>query len=88
MIKKGQKIICTSPNGRTSVELKIHTNPILDNIITVNSLKSKKYQDVWIIKKDIEVWISKMANEGCTEIKIEEDVELPKKNNKKNKKNG
>lgn len=88
MIVKGQKIICSTPNGKSAVELKFHQDPILNNIITVNSLKSKKYQDTWIIEQDIESWLSKLRQEGYTEIKIEEDVEPSKKNNRKNQKNG
>ena len=88
MIVKGQKIICSTLNGKSSVELKFHTDPVLNNIITVNSLKSKKYQDTWIIEQDIETWLSKLRQEGYTEIKIEEDVEPSKKNNRKNQRDG
>jgi hypothetical protein len=83
MIIKGQKIICSSPNGRSLVELKYHSDPILDNIITVNSLKSKKYQDVWIIDIDLERWLSKLEKEGYTEIKIEKNVDPFEKNKRK-----
>lgn len=83
MITKGQKIICSNPKGTSSVELKFHSDPVLDHIIVINSLKSKKYNDTWIIEADLESWISKLTKEGYTEIKIEEDVEPSQKNKKK-----
>jgi hypothetical protein len=83
MITKGQKIICSNPKGTSAVELKFHSDPVLDNIVIVNSLKSKKYNDTCIIREDIESWISKLRQEGYTEIKIEEDVEPSQKNKKK-----
>jgi hypothetical protein len=86
MIERGKKVILSTPNGRSSVEVKFHMDPILDNIVIINSTKNKKYENVWIISKDLESWISKLLKEGYTEIKIENDVEASKKNKKK--KNG
>jgi hypothetical protein len=57
----------------------------MDNILIINSIGSTKYEDTWIIEKDLEGWISSFKSEGFTEIKIIEDVESIKKTKDKKK---
>jgi hypothetical protein len=57
----------------------------MDNILIINSFGSKRYEDVWIIEKDLPSWLYSIGKEGFTKIKKEEDAESPKKNTKKKK---
>ena len=57
----------------------------MDNILIINSFGSKKYEDIWIIEKDLTGWITSLKKDGYEIIKILEDVESPKKNTKKKK---
>jgi hypothetical protein len=84
-IEKGYKLCLSREKGRTSIEITRHKDPIMDNFLIVNSIGSTKYEDTWIIEKDLDGWLSSLKNEGFTEINIHEDVESPKKNNKKKK---
>jgi len=84
-LEKGFKMLITKEKGRSSIEIKKHKESHMDNILIVNSIGSKKYEDVWIIEKDLESWISALKKDGFETIKILEDVESPKKTNKKKK---
>lgn len=82
-IEKGKKIIASKPNSKSSVEITRHKDPILDHILLVNSIGSKKFDNSWIVQKDLTSWIEYLKNSGYTEIKTVEDVESSEKNNKK-----
>jgi hypothetical protein len=82
-IEKGKKLVAKRPSGKSTVEITRHKDPIMDNILVVNRI-SKEKDSSWIIEKDLETWISYLKTEGFTQIKIVEDVESSKKNNKKN----
>jgi hypothetical protein len=84
-ISVGFKLVLNKSKGKSSVEISRHKDPVMDNILIVNSIGSTRYEDTWIIEKDLPSWIASLKNEGFTEIKITEDVESPKKNNKKKK---
>jgi hypothetical protein len=84
-ISKGFKLVLNKSKGKSSIEISRHDSPAMDNILIVNSIGSTRYEDTWIIEKDLPSWITSLKNEGFTEIKITEDVESPKKNNKKKK---
>jgi hypothetical protein len=82
-ISKGFKLVLNKSKGKSSIEIARHNDPVMDNILVVNSIGSTRYEDTWIIEKDLHNWITSLKNEGFTEIKIIEDVESPKKSNKK-----
>jgi len=82
-IKKGFKAVFEKKGGRYHIEITRHKDPIMDNILIVNSVGSTKYENTWIIEKDLAEWAGYFESEGYTEIKIIEDVESSKKNNKK-----
>jgi hypothetical protein len=84
-IEKGYKVVLSKENGKSHVEITRHKVSYMDNILIINSIGSSRYQDVWIIEKDLETWISTIKREGLENIKIIKDVESPKKNNKKKK---
>ncbi len=84
-IEKGFKMLISKENGKTSVEIKRHKEDYMDNILIINSKGSKRYEDVWIIEKDLDSWLFQIKKEGFTIIKIEEDVESPKKGTKNKK---
>ena len=81
-IEKGYKLCLSKEKGRTKIEITRHKSPIMDNILIVNSIGSTRYEDTWIIEKDLKGWLSSLKNEGFTEINTNADVESPKKNNK------
>jgi len=85
-VERGFKIVLYNENGKARVEIKKHKDEYMENILIVQSIGSKKYEDVWIIQKDLENWITSIKKEGFTIIKKEEDVESPKKNITKKKK--
>ena len=82
-IKKGFKVVFEKNSGRSSIEITRHKDPIMDNILVVNNVGSTKYKNTLIIEKDLAAWAGYFESEGYTEIKIIEDVESSKKNNKK-----
>lgn len=84
-IEKGYKICLSKEKRRSSIEITRHKSPIMDNILIINSIGSTRYEDTWIIEKDLDGWLSSLKNEGFTEININEDVESYKENNKKKK---
>ena len=84
-IEKGYKMVISKEKGNAYVEITRHKLSHMDNILILNSIGSKKYEDVWIIEKDLSAWISSIKKEGYETIKISEDVESPKKNTKKKK---
>ena len=84
-IEKGYKLVISKENGKSHIEIARHKVSYMDNILIVNSIGSTRFQDTWIIDKDLEGWISYISKDGFTNIKITEDVESPKKVNKKKK---
>lgn len=84
-IEKGYKLVLSKENGKSRIEITKHKVSYMDNILIVNSIGSTRYQDTWIIEKDLDTWISYINKEGFTNIKIMEDVESPEKANKKKK---
>ena len=84
-IEKGYKMVFSKENGKALVEITRHKASHMDNILIVNSTGSTRYEDTWIIEKDLEAWISSIKKEGFINIKIVEDVESPKKTNQKKK---
>ncbi len=84
-IEKGYKIVISKEKGKSYIEITRHKTSYMDNILIINSIGSTKYEDTWIIEKDLEVWISSIKKDGYEIIKTVEDVESPKKNTKKKK---
>jgi len=84
-IEKGYKIVISKEKGKSYIEITRHKTSYMDNILIINSIGSTKYDDTWIIEKDLEVWISSIKRDGYEIIKTVEDVESPKKNTKKKK---
>jgi hypothetical protein len=83
-ITSGHKMILSKNNSKSKIEISRHKDPIMDNILLINSLSgSKTYKNTWITEKDLPVWIEYLKNNGYTETKIIEDVESLEKNNKK-----
>lgn len=79
-IDKGYKLVLEREKGKTYLEIKRHKVSYMDNILIINSIGSKKYEDVWIIEKDLEGWITCLGKEGFTKIKKVEDDKSTKKN--------
>ena len=84
-IEKGHKLIISKEKSKIILEIKRHKVSYMQNILIINTIGSTRYQDVWIIEKDLDAWISSLKKEGFTQIKTIEDVESPKKTNKKKK---
>ena len=84
-IERGYKMVISKEKGKAYVEITRHKLSYMDNILIINSYGSTKYEDTWIIEKDLNAWISSLEREGFTKIKTTEDVESPKKNSKKKK---
>lgn len=84
-IEKGYKLVLSKEKGKSSVEITRHKVSYMNNILIVNSIGSTRYESTWIIEKDLEAWISSIRKEGFVNIKIVEDVESPKKTDKKKK---
>lgn len=82
-IKKGEKMILSKPSSKSRIEITRHKDPVLDHILLVNSIGSKKFDNSWIIQKDLPSWVGYLQKDGYTEIKTIEDVESSEKNNKK-----
>jgi hypothetical protein len=76
-------MIFSKVDSKSRIEITRHRDPVLDHILLVNSIGSKKFDNSWIIEKDLPSWISYLSNIGYTEIKIIQDVESSQKNNKK-----
>ncbi len=79
----GFKMVLSRAKGKTQIEITRHKDPIMDNMLIVNSIGSKAYTDSWVIEKDLPTWLSYLQKEGYTEIKTIEDVGSSKKNNTK-----
>jgi len=84
-LEEGLKMVISKEKGNNYVEITRHKGPYMSNILIINSYGSKRYEETWIIAKDLDVWISALAREGFTKIKTIEDVESPKKSTKKKK---
>ncbi len=48
-IDKGYKLVLEREKGKTYLEITRHKVSYMDNILIINSIGSKKYEDVWII---------------------------------------
>lgn len=84
-IERGYKMVISKEKGKSYIEITRHKASYMDNILIINSFGSIRYEDTWIIEKDLNVWLSSLEKEGFTKIKNVEDVESPKKNTKKKK---
>lgn len=85
IIEKGYKLVISKESGKAHVEITRHKESYMSNILIIKSIGSKRYEDVWIIEKDLDTWLSSIKKEGFTKIKTVEDVESPKKDIKKKK---
>ena len=85
IIEKGHKLVISKENVKAHVEIARHKQDYMDNILVINSIGSKRFEDVWIIEKDLDAWLYTINKEGFTKIKTIEDVESPKKDSKKKK---
>ena len=68
-IPKGKKIILIKEGSKTQIEIKRHRESYMDNILIINSIGNKKYEDVWIIEKDLPGWLNSLAKDGYNQIK-------------------
>lgn len=66
--KKG-KLILIKEGSKTQIEIKRHRESHMDNILIINSIGNKKYEDVWIIEKDLPGWLNSLAKDGYNQIK-------------------
>jgi hypothetical protein len=82
-IEKETKILLSKDKERSNVEIFINKDPILDHILLVNSIVSNKFNNSWIVQKDLRVWINHLKNDSYPEIKIIQNVGSSQKNNKK-----
>lgn len=69
VIPKGKKLILTKEGSKTQIEIKRHRESYMDNILIINSIGNKKYEDVWIVEKDLPVWLNSLSKEGYNQIK-------------------
>ena len=53
-IEKGYKLCLSKEKGKTKIEITRHKNPVMDNFLIINSIGSTRYEDTWIIEKDLE----------------------------------
>ncbi len=84
-LERGFKMLITKEKGRSSIEIKKHEESHMDNILILNSIGTTRYEDTWIIEKDLDGWLTSLRSEGFIKININEDVESSKKNNRKKK---
>ena len=68
-IPKGKKIILIKEGSKTQIEIKRHRESYMDNILIINSIGNKKYEDAWIIEKDLPGWLNSLAKDGYNQIK-------------------
>ena len=83
-IEKGYKLVLSKEKGKAHLEITRHKVSYMDNILIINSIGTTRYEDVWIIEKDLDGWVGSLKKEGFTIIKTLEDVESTKNNKKKN----
>ena len=83
-IEKGYKLVLSKEKGKAHLEITRHKVSYMDNILIINSIGTTRYEDVWIIEKDLDGWVVSLKKEGFTIIKTLEDVESTKNNKKKN----
>ena len=57
-ISNGFKLVLTKAKGKSSIEIVRHGDPIMDNILIINSVGSTRYENTWIIEKDLPDWLS------------------------------
>jgi hypothetical protein len=83
-IEKGYKLVLSKEKGNSHLEITRHKVSYMDNILIINSIGTTRYDDVWIIEKDLGGWLGSLSKEGFTIIKTLKDVESTKINKKKN----
>lgn len=83
-IEKGYKLVLSKEKGKAHLEITRHKVSYMDNILIINSIGTTRYEDVWIIEKDLDGWVGSLKKEGFTIIKTLKDVESTKNNKKKN----
>ncbi len=85
-IPQGKKLILSKEKGRVKIEIKRHKDPIMDNILEINSIRNRTYEDNWIIKKDLQNWNNGFTkNKGLDQINMIDDT-VSLKEDKENKK--
>jgi hypothetical protein len=85
-IPQGKKLILSKEKGRVKIEIKRHKDPIMDNILVINSIGNRSYEDNWIIEKDLQTWINGFTkNKGLDQINMIDDT-VSLKEDKENKK--
>jgi hypothetical protein len=82
-IEKGYKLVLSKEKGKAHLEITRHKVSYMDNILIINSIGTTRYEDVWIIEKDLDGWVGSLKKEGFTVIKTLKDVESTKNNKKK-----
>jgi len=81
-IPKGKKLLIFNDGGKPKIEIKRHKDPIMDNILVLNSIGNMRYRNNWIMEKDLSTWIGNFEKRGLKEIKLVEDVGANKEDNK------
>jgi len=84
-IPQGKKLILSKEKGRVKIEIKRHKDPIMDNILVINSIGNRSYEDNWIIEKDLQSWVNNFKNKGLDQINMIDDTGSVKED-KENKK--
>ena len=57
----------------------------MDNILVINSIGNRSYEDNWIIEKDLQSWVNNFKNKGLDQINMIDDTGSVKED-KENKK--
>ena len=82
-IGKKQKLIYKKENGRGHVEIYRHKDPIMDNIIILNGVNGNtKFDNTWVIEKDLPNFIKSLESEGYTLTKEKENDKISQKDPK------
>ena len=68
-LEEGFKMIISREKGKAYVEITRHEESYMSNILIINSFGSKRYEETWIIEKDLDAWIYSLSREGFTKIK-------------------
>ena len=82
-IGKKEKLIYKKKNGRGHVEIYRHKDPIMDNIIILNGVDGNtRFEDTWVIEKDLPNFVRSLEDDGYTLIKEKENAKISQKDPK------
>lgn len=81
-IPKGKKLLIFNDEGKPKIEIKRHKDLTMHNILILNSIGNMKYNNNWIVEKDLSTWIGNFEKRGLKQIKLVEDVGANKEDNK------